>query len=81
MCKKQAPDRRLDSIPADPRSRLPREIGILQGPTIVQTSDAHPLVFTHDFIHDFTHDFTNGFANPLISRHPMGSLIAGGSRC
>jgi len=59
----------FDSMPPGPLARLPEGIGILQGTTVVQTSDARPLLFTHDF--------TNGFANPLLSRHPIGSLLVG----
>jgi len=59
----------FDSLPPGPLVTMPPGIGLIKGTTTVLSSDARPLLFTHDF--------TNGFANPLLSRTPLVALGIG----
>jgi len=59
----------FDSMPQGSFNHLPKDIGIIDGTNVVQTSDSRNLIFTHDF--------TNGFGNPLLLRYPSACLIVG----
>ena len=59
----------FDSMPPGPLLQRPLGLGLIDGTNTVLSSDARPLLVSHDF--------TNGFANPLLSRTPLGCLLIG----